>query len=145
MDVREIRVWFFTLKSAKGVFLAKKICKGFHFQVIEVSNFCKIIKFFDQITEVLRNFFNDAKIYSWKFIFRRFRVYIFEIFPPFGCKDPKFCRNFALQRVRIWKSLTHIHILDFIGVPLPPRKTTKTECRNLCCSQKDLSVVYEHL
>ena len=50
MDVRQIRVRFLTLKSAKGVFL--------------VSNFRKIIIFFNQITEILRIFFNNAKIYS---------------------------------------------------------------------------------
>ena len=64
MDVRQIRVRFFTLKSAEGVFLASKVCKGCHFQAIKVSNLRKIIIFFDKITEILRNFFSNAKIYG---------------------------------------------------------------------------------
>ena len=64
MDVRQIRVRSFVLKSAKGVFLTSKVCKGCHFQAIKVSNLRKIIIFFVQIREILRNFFNNAKIYS---------------------------------------------------------------------------------
>ena len=64
MDVRQIRIRFFALKSAKVVFLASKVCKGCHFQTIKVSNIRKIITSFDQITETLRHFFNNAKIYS---------------------------------------------------------------------------------
>ena len=94
MDVRQIRVRFFALKSAKGVFLASIVCKGCHFQAIKVSNLRKIINFFDQITEVLRNLFNSAKIYSSKFIFRRFGVYIFENFPPFVCEGSKILPKF---------------------------------------------------
>ena len=33
MDVRQIRVRFLALKSAKGVFLASKICKGVIFRL----------------------------------------------------------------------------------------------------------------
>ena len=54
MDVRQIRVPFLALKSAKGC----------HFQATKVSNFSKITIFFDQITEILRNSFKNAKIYS---------------------------------------------------------------------------------
>ena len=93
MDVRQTIVSFLTLKSAKGVFLAYKICKGCHFQAIKVSDFCKII-IFDQITEILRRFFNNAMIYSQKFIFWRFRVYILENFPPFGCEGSKVLPKF---------------------------------------------------
>ena len=64
MDVRQIRVRFFALKSAKGVFLVSKVCKGCHSQAIKVSNLRKIIISFDQIREILRNFFNNSKIYS---------------------------------------------------------------------------------
>ena len=64
MDVRQIRVRFFVLKSAKGVFLASKVCKGCHFQAVKVLKLRKIIIFLNQITEILRIFFNNAKIYS---------------------------------------------------------------------------------
>ena len=64
MELRQVSVRFFALKSAKGVFLTSKACKGCHFQVIKFSNLRKIIIFFDQIREILRNFFNNAKIYS---------------------------------------------------------------------------------
>ena len=56
MDVQQIKVHFFSLKSAKGVFLASKVCKGCYFQAIKVSNVSKII--------LLRNFSHNAKIYS---------------------------------------------------------------------------------
>ena len=45
MDVWHVRVRFLVLKSAKGVFLASKICKGCHFQAIKVSDIRKIIIF----------------------------------------------------------------------------------------------------
>ena len=94
MDVGQIRVRFFAPKSAKDVFLASKVCKGCHFQAIKVSYLRKIIIFFDQITEILRNFFNNAKIYSKKLIFPRFGVYILENFPPFVCEGSKILPKF---------------------------------------------------
>ena len=46
MDVRHFRVPFWTLESAKGVFLTSKICRGCHFQAIQGHNFRKNITFF---------------------------------------------------------------------------------------------------
>ena len=87
--------------SPKGVFLSSKVCKKCHFQAIKVSNLRKIIIFFDQITEILRNFFNNAK-YTARNSFSGVLGYIFsKIFRHLSAKGPKFCRNFGLQRVRV--------------------------------------------
>ena len=53
MGVRQIRVRFFALKSAKGVFLVSKVCKGCHFEAIKFADLHNIMIFFDQITEIL--------------------------------------------------------------------------------------------
>ena len=82
MDVWQIRVRFFALKTVKSDFLASKVCKGCHFQAIRVSNLRKIIVFLDQITDILRNFFNNAKNIQleihfpafWGIYFRKFFV-----------------------------------------------------------------------
>ena len=104
MGVRQVRVRFLALKSAKGVFLASKACKGCHFQAIKVSNFRKIIISFDQIKR-LYEIFSIMQRYTAGNLFSGILGCIFS--------------NFALQRVRVWKSLAHIHILDYIGVPQP--------------------------
>ena len=71
-DVRQIRVQFLALKSAKGVFLASKISKRCHFQAIKVSNFRKIIIFFNQITEILRNSVSIMQRYTARNYFPAF-------------------------------------------------------------------------
>ena len=48
-------------------FKPKKFAKGVTFRLsrsIKASNFCKFIIFVDQIIQILRNLFNNAKIYS---------------------------------------------------------------------------------
>ena len=83
MDVQQTRVWLFILKSAKGV----------TFRLPRSQTSVKSC-FFYQITEILRSFLNNAKIYSQKFIFGRFRVYIFEHFLPFACEGSKILPKF---------------------------------------------------
>ena len=76
-------VSFQPLKYAKGV--------------PRVSNFHRNIVFFLQLPEFLQNFINNAKIYSKKVIFWRFRV----IFQNFSAICLQRVQNFGLQRIRI--------------------------------------------
>ena len=120
MDVRQISVRFFALKSAKGVLLASKVCKGCHFQAIKVSKLHKIIIFFDQIAEILQNFSIMQKFTARNSFFGVLGYICWKIFLHLSATLRR-VQNFGLQRVRV--SLTHIHILHYIGVPRPPPGT----------------------
>ena len=113
-----------TLKSAKGVIF-------------------RLSRFHDQITENNRDLAKIMQRYTARNSFSGVLGYIFsKSFRHLAAKGPKFwsAKGKGLKAPdahpypRLYRS----------APPPPPRKTTKTECRNCCCSQKDLSVVYEH-